>query len=196
MSSPEEQRLLERLFRRDEAAFSEFVRLYQDRVMRITLRMLGDRAEAEDVAQEVFESIFKAIGKFRGDSSLSTWVYRIAVNHCKNRIKYLRRRERVAHDDAQLESTQESSLQERPALPDETFAGRQLEQAVRQALEELDEDMLLVIVLRDFEQLSYEQIQHQTGLAEGTVKSRLHRARTTLAARVDELLRDKNEDKR
>src|SRR5688572_26961999 len=89
-----EEQLIERLKRRDEAAFNELVRLYDTRVFRLVLRMLGDRAEAEDVAQEVFITVFKSIDGFRGDSKLSTWLYRVATNHCKNRIKYLDRRAR------------------------------------------------------------------------------------------------------
>ena len=90
----DERRLVERLVRRDEAAFNELVRRNQAVVFRLLLRMLGDRAEAEDVAQEVFVSVFKSIESFRGDSSLSTWLYRIAANHGKNRFKSLARRAR------------------------------------------------------------------------------------------------------
>ncbi len=96
MLEADESELIEKLRRRDEAAFSAFVLRYQERVFRLLLRMLGDRAEAEDLAQEVFISIFKAIEGFRGESQLSTWVYRVAANHCRNRIKYLARRRRQA----------------------------------------------------------------------------------------------------
>jgi RNA polymerase sigma-70 factor (ECF subfamily) len=87
-----ESRFIARLIERDERAFNELVLLYQERVFRILLRMLGRREEAEDMAQEVFVQVFKAVGTFRGDSRLSTWIYRITVNLCKNRLKYLRRR--------------------------------------------------------------------------------------------------------
>ena len=78
-----EQKLVARLKRRDEAAFNELIKLYQARIFRLVFRMLGDRAEAEDVAQEVFITVFKSIDGFRGDSKLSTWLYRVATNHCK-----------------------------------------------------------------------------------------------------------------
>src|SRR3954469_23679553 len=84
--------LLRRLQQRDERAFEEVVRLYQHKVFNLVFRMLGNREEAEDVAQEVFVTVFKAIDTFRGDSKFSTWLYRIAANQCKNRIKYLGRR--------------------------------------------------------------------------------------------------------
>src|SRR5687768_10374102 len=103
MADGDEDKLVERLKRRDEAAFNELVRLYQVKIFRLVFRMLGDRAEAEDLAQEVFVTVFKSIDGFRGDSKLSTWLYRVATNHCKNRIKYLGRRARGAKkelDDA------------------------------------------------------------------------------------------------
>ena len=84
--------LLRRLRARDERAFEEVVVLYRDRVFGLILRMLGNREEAEDLAQEVFITVLKSIDSFRGESKFSTWLYRIAANHTKNRMKYLSRR--------------------------------------------------------------------------------------------------------
>src|SRR5215218_8053600 len=104
-----ERSLLRRLRDRDERAFRELLTDHRDRVFNITYRMLGNRAEAEDVAQEVFITVFKTVDTFREESKFSTWLYRVTVNHCKNRIKYLSRRhdrdqdeldESVAHDTA------------------------------------------------------------------------------------------------
>src|SRR5947199_1921981 len=92
MTSLRERVLVRRLQQRDERAFQEVVRLYQHKVFNLVFRMIGNREEAEDVAQEVFVTVFKAIDSFRGESKLSTWLYRIAANQCKNRIKYLGRR--------------------------------------------------------------------------------------------------------
>src|SRR5262247_375631 len=101
MMDPEglEQRFLERLRARDERAFNELVTVYQERVFGLILRMLGKRDEAEDMSQEVFVQVFKAIDQFRGDSKLGTWIYRIAVNLCKNRTKYRSRRHAGEQDD-------------------------------------------------------------------------------------------------
>src|SRR6201986_2711599 len=85
-----EAKLIERLVARDERAFNELVQTYGRRVSALVLRMLGNKAEAEDLTQEVFVQVFKAISTFRGESKLSTWIYRIAVNLSKNRSKYLR----------------------------------------------------------------------------------------------------------
>jgi len=185
-----EEQLVERLKRRDEAAFNELVRAYEKRVFRLVLRMLGDRAEAEDVAQDVFITVFKSIDSFRGESKLSTWMFRVATNHCKNRIKYLDRRARgkkgeldelSEHDALESASMSSSSM---VARPDQQAEANQIESIVRAAIAELDEDQRELVVLRDVENMSYEEIQQITGLPEGTVKSRLHRARLQLAKAV------------
>ena len=186
MDEAEEKALVERLQRHDEAAFNQLVRLYERSVFRLVLRMLGDRAEAEDVAQDVFVTIFKAITQFRGESKLSTWIYRVATNHCKNRIKYLDRRARGKKSELDelsetgaLESASMSSSAQ-IARPDQQAEANQIETIVRAAIAVLDEDQRELVVLRDVENLSYEEIQAITGLPEGTVKSRLHRARLQL----------------
>jgi len=191
---PAEERFIERLVARDERAFNELVQLYGDRVFRLVHRMLGRREEAEDMAQEVFVQVFKAIDQFRGDSKLGTWIYRIAVNTCKNRSLYLSRRH--AGKEEELEP-----LAERAALgeagnvgyaqPDQVVAGYQLEKIVRKCILELEEDFREVLILRDVEDLSYDDIVEITGDPEGTVKSRLHRARAMLKAKVEALLGEK-----
>lgn len=195
LESKAEARLIEQLKRRDEAAFSELVQQYQGHIYRLMFRMLGDEAEAQDMAQEVFITCFKSIESFRGDSKLSTWLYRVATNHCKNRIKYLKRRARgakMSFDDLAETGVGEgdaaSTTVARVPGPSEVVEGRQMEQVIRIALAELDPEHREVIVLRDIENLPYEEIQAVTGLAAGTVKSRLHRARTALQQRVQALM--------
>lgn len=186
MSAPHERQLIERLQRRDEKAFVECVKLYQDRVYNLVYRMIGNHEEAEDVAQEVFVTVFKSIDTFRGDAKLSTWLYRIAANHCKNRIKYLGRR--AGRRTGSLEdATERAILDAHPyavapqgAGPDQVLEGMQMERIVQQGIALLEEEHRMLIVLRDVEELSYEEIGQITGLPEGTVKSRLHRARMTL----------------
>lgn len=185
-----EEELVERLKRRDEAAFTELIRLYEKRIFQLVLRMLGDRGEAEDVAQDVFLTVFKSIDSFRGDSKLSTWLYRVATNHCKNRIKYLDRRARgkkTELDDLSEHDRVESasmSASAHVARPDQQAEANQMEALMRRAIGELDEEQRELVILRDVENLSYEEIQAITGLPEGTVKSRLHRARLSLAKTV------------
>ena len=192
-----ESRLIERLVAHDERAFNELVRAFERRVHALVLRMLGNPAEAEDLAQEVFVQVFKAIGTFRGESKLSTWIYRIAINLCKNRAKYLR----VRHTDEQDEL---GAVEERVPLgsvrranvgsierPDEMMAGKQVERIVQRAILELEPSFRECLVLRDVEDLSYEEIEEITGLAAGTVKSRIHRARAQLREAVERELGEK-----
>jgi RNA polymerase sigma-70 factor (ECF subfamily) len=186
--SMREGRLVRRLKDRDEKAFREMVDEYRDRVFSLTYRMLGSRAEAEDLAQEVFITIFKSIDSFRGDSKLSTWLYRVTANHCKNRIKYLSRR----HDRDRTELTERVEAGGGGSLavprsaprPDAQLEGAQMEQILQQAIAELDEDQRILVILRDVEDLSYEEICAITELPDGTVKSRLHRARMALRKKL------------
>ena len=179
LTPEEEARLVARLRKRDEAAFNSFVRGYEQRVFALVLRMLGNRADAQELTQEVFITVFKSIDSFRGDSRLGTWLYRIAVNHCKNRIKYLDRRSTRSHDA--IEEAREGDVAEggavggRPARPDEAAEGVEMERAVQGALASLDHEHRELIILRDLEGLAYEEIVQITGLPDGTVKSRLHR---------------------
>jgi RNA polymerase sigma-70 factor (ECF subfamily) len=165
------------------------VETYRDRVFNLTFRMLGDREEAEDVAQEVFITVFKSIDSFRGDAKFSTWLYRIAANHCKNRIKYLARRhdrDRTAYDDGAGVTGAAGALGGPASVPrpDVHLAGVELERIVQKLIASLDEDQRLLVVLRDVEELSYDEICAITGLPEGTVKSRLHRARMALRRKL------------
>jgi RNA polymerase sigma-70 factor (ECF subfamily) len=188
LTEAEEHELIERLRRRDEAAFNVFVLTYQERVFRLLLRMLGDRAEAEDLAQEVFISIFKAIEGFRGESQLSTWVYRVAANHCRNRIKYLARRRRHlgGEFDEEIEVGKDvAGAPQRPTAPDRLLEARETESTLQAGLLALDEEQRELLVLREVEHLSYEEIMEILGLPEGTVKSRLHRARAALREHIE-----------
>ncbi len=199
-AADEEARLVDRLVARDERAFNALVRLYERRVFALVLRMIGNRAEAEDLAQEVFVQVFKAVGSFRGESKLSTWIYRIAINLCKNRSKYLRVRHAGEQDE--LEAVQErvplgQGSQARGAnvgvidRPDEMVAGKQVERIVQRAILELEPSFRECLVLRDVEDLSYEEIGAITGLPPGTVKSRIHRARAQLKEIVEKALGEK-----
>jgi RNA polymerase sigma-70 factor (ECF subfamily) len=182
-----ERSLLRRLRNRDERAFRELIEAERDRVYNICYRMLGNRHESEDVAQEVFITVFKQIETFREEAKFSTWLYRVAVNHCKNRIKYLARR----HDRDREEIDDQSSGTNGtpigapvPRAPDRALEGAQMEKLMQDAIAALDEDQRIVVVLRDVEDLSIEEICEITGLADGTVKSRLHRARLVLRKKL------------
>jgi RNA polymerase sigma-70 factor, ECF subfamily len=183
-----ERSLLRRLRERDERAFRELLEAHRDRVYNITYRMLGNRAEAEDVAQEVFITVFKTIDSFREESKFSTWLYRVAVNHCKNRIKYLARRQDRNKDELdEMSGSVNGAVVGTPvraAQPDRALEGVQMEQILHDAIASLDEEHRTVVVLRDVEDLSIEEICAITDLPDGTVKSRLHRARLALRKKL------------
>ncbi len=185
----QERRLVRRLRRGDQRAFATIVRTYQQRVFNIVFRFLGNREEAEDVAQDVFVTVYQNAQNFRGDSKFSTWLYRVTVNHCKNRLKYLKRRGR--HMGRPLDEVAEhlmaqGSGETQPAFhaaiprPDELAQGRQLEALILREMGKMDEDHRLLVVLRDIQGMSYQEMADVTGLNVGTIKSRLHRARLAL----------------
>ena len=157
--------------------------------------MIGNRAEAEDLAQEVFVSVFKKIDGFRGEASLSTWIYRIASNTCKNRQKYLGRRHArplsPEMDGPELNGSRVVHTAAPVTRPDELVEGYQTEQKIQEAIAELEEEHRLILVLRDIQNVSYEDISTITGLPLGTVKSRLHRARMSLKDKLAPYLRAK-----
>jgi RNA polymerase sigma-70 factor, ECF subfamily len=193
----EEAQFVARLVARDEGAFNELVITYQRRVFALVFRMLGRRDEAEDLAQEVFVQVFKAIDQFRGDSKLSTWIYRIAVNLCKNRTKYLSRRHANDQDDVDAMADRLPFSAAKGvsvggiSRPDELVEGMQLEVVVKRAIAQIEPEFREVLILRDVEDMSYEEIAEVTGLADGTVKSRIHRARAQLRALVEKAMGEK-----
>lgn len=187
MTIRDEQTLIRRLKARDEHAFRAFVQQYQDKVFNLVFRMLGDAQEAEDLSQEVFITVFKSIDSFRGDAQFSTWLYRIAVNHCKNRFKYMKRRARgrtQTLEDVHEGAMNDNPLQGRLPRPDNMALGKELESVVQRAIAALDEEHRVLIILRDIEHMPYGEIATITGLNAGTVKSRLHRARVALKDKV------------
>lgn len=186
-----DDRFIARLRAQDEKAFNRLVMDYQHRIYTFVLRMLGSPEESRDVAQDVFVSVFMALPRFRSESKVSTWIFKIATNHVRNRVKYLQHRARGRKQE--LSEVVESEdfggdTMNRPARPDRALEGRELEAFLKMELEQLDPDQRELVVLRDIQDLSYQEIQEITGLPEGTVKSRLHRARIALKERVDRFL--------
>lgn len=181
-----ERLLLSRLVKRDEDAFSQVVRAYGDRVYNLVLRLVGSPSEAEDIAQEVFVTVFKSIDSYRGEAKLSTWILRIAANHSKNRIKYLSRRRTTSQelrdgtDATEMADEGKAPVQAHFEAPDVLLEAAETERLLQSAIAKLDEEQRLLVVLRDVEEMSYDEIVEITGLPEGTVKSRLHRARMAL----------------
>ena len=176
-----EATLVQRCAARDEAACAELVSEHQRMVVQLATNLLGDRDEALDLSQEVFLRVFRTIHRFRGQSSLRTWIYRIAVNQARNRHRFWRRRHR--NDQVSLDA--HIALHgEFPSVlglrPDRLFEQKELGARLQEALDRLPFDQRTVIVLREIDGLSYDDIAYSLGVAIGTVKSRLTRARQAL----------------
>jgi RNA polymerase sigma-70 factor (ECF subfamily) len=171
--------------RGDAEAFDVLVERHQKKMLNIAYRMTGDYDEACDVTQEAFLSAYKSIKKFKAEAKFSTWLYRIVVNYSKNRWKQLQsiaKRELVSTDDSGEIEIEEALCQ---ASANDTNPGAQMEKREREAqvqkcINSLDEEYREVLVLRDIQGLSYEEIKDILKIPEGTVKSRLSRARNTL----------------
>lgn len=190
-AGPTDAELVRRFREGDREAYSELVFRYQDRVFTLCLRWMGSREVAEEVAQDVFLALYRSLAGFRGESKVSTWIFRVAINHCKNRRLYRKRRAADRHEP--LEGTRNDDGPERqiPDLDAGTDQGlhrSEAEQIIEAALEELDETHRSIVVLWDIEGLPYEEIAEILDLPRGTVKSRLHRARAQLARTLSRTL--------
>ncbi len=170
-----------RLQRGDPQAFEELVIAYQHRVFGVALRMLRNRGEAEEIAQEVFLRVHRTVEDFRGEAKLSTWLYAITSRLCLNRLASGERR--VSREGE--ESLERLRADADPAAHVERV---ELEAALQRAITELPEERRIMVVLRDFEGLSYEEIATALDLPLGTVRSRLHRARTDLKEKLERFL--------
>ncbi len=188
-----DEALVQRFQGGDTGAFSDIVTRYQDRVFTLSLRWMGDREVAEEVAQDVFIALYRSLDRFRGESRLSTWIFRVTVNHCKNRRLYRKRRKMERHEP--LEGTRADDDLPARELPHQgpgTDRGVHVSEAGRilqDALDRLDESHRTILVLRDVEDLPYEEIAEILELPKGTVKSRLHRARAELARTLARIAR-------
>ena len=150
-------------------------------VVHLALNLLGSRDEALDLSQEVFLRVFRTIHQFRGQSSLRTWIYRIAVNQARNRHRFWRRRhrdEQVSLDE--LVATHGDVLSGHDSTPEQVLEQKELAARLQRALNGLPFDQRTAVVLREVDGLSYEEIAYSLGVAVGTVKSRLTRARQAL----------------
>jgi RNA polymerase sigma-70 factor (ECF subfamily) len=168
-----------RLQRGDTGAFEVLVQRHERTIFNLVYRMLGDYDDAAETSQEVFLSAYRAIGQFRGEANFSTWLYRIALNHAASRRKSASARQKrlVPIDSADM-------VDDGQVGPAESLEKKELRESVQRALSELDAEDAAVILLRDLQDVSYEDVAHVLKIPVGTVKSRLHRARQALKARL------------
>ncbi|HYR85332.1 MAG TPA: sigma-70 family RNA polymerase sigma factor [Terriglobia bacterium] len=185
-SSPvtaEESRFIARLKANDDAAYDELVRTYNASIFHVAYRMLNDSAEASDVVQEIFLKVFRNINGFKEESALKTWMFRIAFSEILNRLRWWKRRYRfstVSLDDPPNGNGNGFHVADSRPTPEEILESKEQEIAIQQALSRLSSDHRSIVVLRDIEGFSYNEIAEVLGISIGTVKSRLARARGDL----------------
>ena len=185
-----DQRLVERVQRGDKKAFELLVAKYQRKLNRLLSRFIRDPAEVEDVAQEAFIKAYRALPSFRGDSAFYTWLYRIAVNTAKNYLVAAGRRAptSTAIDSEEAESFEEGHQLRHMNTPEAELMSKQVAATVNQTMEALPEELRIAITLREIEGMSYEDIAAAMSCPIGTVRSRIFRARETIAARIRPML--------
>ena len=169
-----------RIIQRGETdAFEILVRRHEKTIFNLVYRMLGDYDDAAEVSQEVFLSAYRAIGQFRGDANFSTWLYRIALNHATTRRRSMssRQQKTVPIDDMEPLSDPELG-------PAETLERKEIRERVQLALNKLEPDDATMILLRDLQDISYDEVARVLEIPVGTVKSRLHRARQALKTQL------------
>jgi RNA polymerase sigma-70 factor (ECF subfamily) len=179
--------LVERCRKGDLEAFEEVYRTYARRLYGVAVRMLGNQADAEDMLQEIFLTAHRKMASFRGDSALGTWLYRLAVNLC---LDYLRSRTgRAVH--------MTDALEDEPSLPDtatHSLAERTVTKMdLERALAQLPEGCRTAFVLHDVQGLEHREVAEVMGIAEGTSKSQVHKARMRLRAMLGKVRRSKSE---
>jgi RNA polymerase sigma-70 factor (ECF subfamily) len=185
-----EATLIERCAAGDQLACAELVSEHERMVFQLALNLLGDREEALEVSQEVFLRVFRTIQRFRGQSALRTWIFRIVVNQARNRQRWWRRRhrrEQVSLDE-HIELHGEMPEFDGPT-PDRVFHRKEVAEKLWAALEALPFDERTAIVLREVDGLSYDEIAFSLDVTLGTVKARLTRARQELRAALREVAR-------
>ena len=177
MNDPREARWIAAAQAGDQDAFAELVQLYEKRVLALTQRMCRNPEDAAEAAQEAFFSAWQGLKSFRGESSFSTWLYRLASNACVDLLRREGRRQAaVSLDDEELNLDIPASL----PSPQEEAERRELREQVEAGLRALPPEYRAVLVLREMHQLRYEEIAQSVGLDVGTVKSRISRGRKRL----------------
>ena len=180
-----DQELVQRVQAGDKNAFDVLIIKYQQRIINVITGFVHDPVEAQDVAQEAFVKAYRAIPNFRGDSAFYTWLYRIAINTSKNHLTARARRPPTSDVDA----ADATNVYDAPELkefetPESNLVSDELEQAIHQAIDELQEDTATAIKLREFEGMSYEEISEAMECPIGTVRSRIFRAREAIEQRI------------
>lgn len=193
MTTHPDQLLVARLRAGDDSAVRELAERYSSRIFQLAMRHMRNREDAEEVTQDVLLKVYRKVGAFRGDAALSSWIYRITFNTAMSRLRRTKQA-RTAEEDRAVEAVGEHVEGSRPVavpadwshMPDEDLLRGQVREAVAEALAALPEIYRVPVVLRDIEGLTTEEASHRLHVKDQTLKSRLHRGRLMLRARLQE----------
>jgi len=190
MTDQEDQRLLTLVKKGNKKAFDSLVIKYQQRVIQLVSRYVQNPSDAQDVSQDVFIKVYRAIPNFRGDSAFYTWIYRIAVNTAKNYL--VSKARRAANKEVEPEVAEQfeiNSLLKDPDSPEHLVLTEEIRQAIVKVLDNLPEELKQAITLRELEGLDYQQIAEKMDCPVGTVRSRIFRAREAIEKAIKPLRR-------
>ena len=185
-----DKRLVERVLQGDKMAFDMLVTKYERRLFRLVVRLVSNQSEAEDVVQETFIKAYRALPQFRGDSAFYTWLYRIGINTARNFLD-ARGKQVLLSVDMRAEDFafhEEGEYLRDIETPESLLASKQVAQTVSMAMDELPDDLRTALSLREIEGLSYDEIASVMACPIGTVRSRIFRARESIATRLRPLL--------
>lgn len=171
-----EEHIINQIIEGDTKAFAILVEQYKDLVFTLAIRMLKNREEAEEVSQDTFIKVYKSLGKFKGESKFSTWIYRVAYNTCLDRIKRNKRK----FDEVTIDEFTEHKIKTIDNALEKLEAFEQ-EQAIQECIQLLPSDDSFILTLFYFEELSLEEISKIVNVEANTLKVRLHRSRKKLA---------------
>lgn len=180
MAEENDAQLVQRVQAGDKRAFDLLTLKYQHKIVGLVSRYVRDSDEVMDVTQEAFIKAYRALPRFRGDSAFYTWLYRIAINTAKNYLVSRSRRPPDTDIDVDGEFQPDSAVLSDVAGPESQLATDQLEQVIKDSIENLPEDLRVAVTLREFEGMSYEEIAEVMECPVGTVRSRIFRARDAI----------------
>lgn len=183
LCAPDDKLLVKRSKAGELDAFEELVRRYERKIYALAYQYVGNHDDANDIAQDAFINAYKTLTSFRGESSFSTWLYRITINACLDQIRKQSKRNRLILDSAMMPH-RENRLLLTELSPEEHVEQEELKELLQRCLKSLSSDHRLVLILREVHGLSYNEISYCLGCPLNTVKVKLHRARQALKKRM------------
>ena len=185
MNRVDDQTLVQGILDGDVKAFEELVGRYENKVFRLAIKLTRNETLAEEVLQEVFLRVYEKLYTFRGESAFSSWLYRIAANVCFAKLNVEKKHIHTDLDDEMSQIEIGGMGSDQPAeTPDQALLSEEAQRLISEAIDKLPDDFRVVVLLRDVEGLSNEEVARILGLTVPAVKSRLHRARLTLRKKL------------